>query len=235
MILSGWIASMLLPVLRSSYVAHMDRYMPTFPYRVMILTVLLITAGCATEAKIEKLYQNPDAPAAPYQQILVIGIAAEPDQRRWMENLITEELADQDVSATPGYTRLGSSPVLRQDDVDLAAEATRSDAILIAHLVSVSEEVEIADARTSIKSECRGGNPIDYFLYDHEEIREPGSVSIAREVTMVSNLYDARSGARVWTVQSTCFEKSAFEAILNKEARAVVQQLRRDRLIRPTM
>lgn len=213
----------------------MNRNMQNLSYRILICAALIITAGCATQAKLEKLYQDPDAPAAPYQQILVIGIAAEPDQRRWMENLITAELADHDVSATPGYTRLGASPVLRQDDVDLAAEATRSDAILIAHLVSVSEEVEIADDRTSIKSECRGGNPIDYFLYDHEEIREPGSVSIAREVTMVSNLYDARSGARVWTVQSTCFEKSAFEAILNKEARAVVQQLRRDRLIRPTM
>lgn len=58
-------------------------------------------------------------------------------------------------------------------------------------------------------------------------------MSIAREVVMVSNLYDARTGARVWTIQSTCFEKSAFEAILDEEARAIVRQLRRDRLIRP--
>lgn len=201
--------------------------------RLCYVAILIVAVGCAPQARVAKLYQDPEPRAAPYTQILVIGLATEPDQRRWMEDLLADELVGQRVVAIPGYTRLGSSPVLQQDDIDAAAKATRAGAILIAHLVSVSEQLEVAEGRIDIKPECRGGNPIDYFLYDHEEIREPDSVSIAREVIMVTNLYDARTGARVWTVQSTCFEKSAFEVILDKEARAIVQQLRRDRLIYP--
>lgn len=198
----------------------------------VIIAVLI--AGCAPQPVVEKLYQDPGAGAVAYERILVVGIAAEPRQRRLIEDLLAGKLADQDIASTRSYSQLGSSPVLQQDDVDAAAAASASDAILIAHLVSVSEEMEVVEGRTELKSQCRGGNPIDYFLYDHEEIREPDSVSIAREVIMVANLYDAGTATRVWTIQSTCFEKQDLEAILDEEARAIVRQLDRDRLIRPS-
>ncbi len=195
------------------------------------IAALVVAAGCAPATDVTKLYHDPDAGASPYRRILVVGIAAQADQRRWMEDLLTARLAARDVAAVPAYTRLGFSPVLLQDDIDAAAAATGSDAILVTHLVSASEEVEVVEGRTDVSVQCRGGNPLEYFLYDYEEIREPDSVSIAREVIIVTNLYDVRSETRVWTIQSTCFEKSAFEAILDDEARAIVEQLRRDRLI----
>jgi hypothetical protein len=199
------------------------------------MTILLLTAGgCSSQTRIEKLYQNPDHPGTPYERLLVIGIAGDPGQRRLIEDLLSASFAANNVASAAGHTQFGSSPVVLQDEIDEAAAASHSDAILIAHLVSVSAKPEVVKGRTEIKSECRGGNPIDYFLYDHEEIREPDSVAIAREVIMVTNLYDAGTGARIWTIQSTCFEKSDFDAILAQEAQAIVRQLRRDRLIVPT-
>lgn len=197
------------------------------------LTVLLfaVTAACGSQTKIEKLYQDPDVRGVQYQRLLVIGIAGDPDQRRRIEDLLAASLAAENVAATAGYTRLGSSPALLQDDIEQAAAATDSDGILIAHLVSVSTKAEVTEGRVEVKSECRGGNPIDYFLYDHEELREPDSVAISHEVIMVTNLYDSQDGTRIWTIQSTCFEKSDFDAILQQEAQAIVRQLRRDRLI----
>ncbi|MEQ9563152.1 MAG: hypothetical protein RLN69_11570, partial [Woeseiaceae bacterium] len=83
-----------------------------------------------------------------------------------------------------------------------------------------------------VTSECRGGNPVDFFLYDRDELREPDSVSIAHEVTMLTNLYEAGTGKRIWTIQSTCFDKADFDAVLRQEAAAIVRQLRRDGLVR---
>lgn len=192
---------------------------------------LAVGAGCAPHAKIDKLYQDPAARGADYERLLVIGIAGSPEQRRRIEDLIADELESDGLSAVPGYTRLGSSPVLAQDAVDEAAATTKSEAVLISHIVSVSSEPELREGRVDIKSECRGGNPIDFFLYDHEELREPDSVEFAHEVVIVTNLYDSVSGKRLWTIQSTCFEKAEFEAVLQREARAIVDQLRRDRLV----
>ena len=50
-------------------------------------------------------------------------------------------------------------------------------------------------------------------------------------MTVVTNLYDVASRDRVWTIQSTCFEKASMEVVLLDEAIAIVRQLRIDELI----
>ena len=77
----------------------------------------------------------------------------------------------------------------------------------------------------------RGGDLVDLFLYDHEFIREPDSVKVAHTVTVVTNLYDVASRDRVWTIQSTCFDKASMEDVLLDEAIAIVRQLQIDELI----
>jgi hypothetical protein len=193
--------------------------------------LLAVTIGCGTQSRIEKLYQDPSTDGIRYQKLLVVGIAGDGAGRRTIEELIVANLADEGIAAVAGYTRLGTSAVLLQDAIDEAAATTRSDAVLIAHLVSASVDPKVREGRVEVKSECRGGNPVDFFLYDHKELREPDSVTFAHEVTMVTNLYDARTGKRMWTIQSTCFDKAHFDAVLRQEAQAIVRQLRRDGLV----
>lgn len=59
-----------------------------------IVAILIAAAACAPQTGIEKLYQDPSH-AAPYARLLVIGIAAEPGQRRLMEDLITRRSASR--------------------------------------------------------------------------------------------------------------------------------------------
>lgn len=196
-----------------------------------VVALLIVIIGCSTQPRIEKLYQDTDADAVRYGRLLVIGIAGDGVDRRRIEDLVVADLDAEGIAAVPGYTQLGTSVVILQEAIDEAASATRSDAILIVHLVSASVEPEIRSGRVDVKSECRGGNPVDFFLYDHEELREPDSVTFAHEVTMVSNLYDSGTGKRIWTIQSTCFDKADFDAVLRQEAEAIVRQLLRDGLV----
>lgn len=199
-----------------------------------VAAILLAAGGCASQARVEKLYEAPDAGRAPYERLLVVGIAGDAAQRQDIEELIVGRLAGDDVAAVASFTRLGTATVVRQEAIDEAARASGSDGILIAHLVSASTTPEYRKERVDVRSECRGGSPVDLFLYDYKELREPASVSFAHEVTMVTNLYDARTGDRIWTIQSTCFEKAAFDAVLQREAEAIVRQLRRDGLVGST-
>lgn len=200
-------------------------------YRMMAIGLVVALASCAGSTTMEKLYQDPEADGQNFSRILVVGIARDAGERRQMEELLSEQLARHIESAMPSYERLGLASVITQDALDMAAEATEADAILITHVVSVSTSVEVKEGRVDIKSECRGGNPADYFLYDHEELREPDSVSFAHEVVVVSNLYDADTGTRLWTIQSTCVDKAELESVMADEARAIVRQLRQDGLI----
>ena len=126
---------------------------------------------------------------------------------------------------------LTNGDTLLQADLDRAAAEVSADAILMTHVVSLDTTVDIDEGRTDVLSECRGGNPLDYFLYDRELIAEPDSVRFAHTVTVVSNLYDAHTRERLWTIQSTCFEKSTMAEVVREEADAIVRQLQIDGLI----
>ena len=200
-------------------------------FRMMTIGVIVALAACAGSTTVEKLYQDPAARELTFNRILVVSVASDGGERRQMEELVSSELAERIDSAIPSYKRLGLASVITQDALDMAAEAAEADAILITHVVSVSTSAEVQEGRVDIKSECRGGNPADYFLYDHEELRQPDSVSFAHEVVVVSNLYRADTGTRLWTIQSTCVDKAELESVMADEARAIVRQLRRDGLI----
>ena len=200
--------------------------------RFAAIGIAFALASCASTTKVERLYQDASARGQNFDRILVVGVASDPGMRRQMEELVSAELSERIESALPSHTRLGLSPVITQDAVDMAAEAAEADAILVTHIVSVSTSAEVREGRVEVKSECRGGNPADYFLYDHEELREPDSVSFAHEVVVVSNLYAAASGTRLWTIQSTCVDKAELDSAIRAEAQAIVRQLSRDGLIR---
>jgi hypothetical protein len=200
--------------------------------RAALLALCVSVAGCGSHVEIVELHKDRAADTLPYQKLLAIGIASDADQRRDLENVLVDTLRSQGVAAVAGYTLTGPSAVLLQDEIDAAAAASESDGILIAHLASTRAAAEVVPGRVGDKSVCRGGNPVDMFLYEHKELREPDSVAVAYEVIIVTNLYDARTQSRIWTVQSTCFETANFEEVLVSEARAIARQLRRDELVR---
>jgi hypothetical protein len=54
---------------------------------------------------------------------------------------------------------------------------------------------------------------------------------VAHTVAVISNLYDGNSHERVWSIQSTCFEKASMPEVVREEAIAITRQLRLDELI----
>ena len=135
------------------------------------------------------------------------------------------------MDAIPIHTRLDTSKGVSQADINRIADETGADAILITHIASVDTKMDVVEGRKDIQSTCRGGDPLDYFLYDHDIIVEPDSVKVAHTVVVVSNLYDGRSHERVWSIQSTCFGKDSLAEVMGKEASAIARQLRIDELI----
>ena len=190
-----------------------------------------IAGGCVPQAEVVKLYDDPGRTSKTYKRLLVVDISSDHSQQQRFESEIVQQLRREQVDAIPSYTHLDASDGLLQDDINRVAEAVGADGILVTHIASVDTSIDIVEGRHEIESTCRGGKPVDYFLYDHKVIREPDSVKLAHTVIVITNLYDAGSQDRVWTIQSTCFEKTSMSAVLRDEANAIVRQLRIDQLI----
>lgn len=197
---------------------------------IVALAVFLM-AGCVPQTEVIKLYDNPDSIGQKYERILVVSVASDTGARRRLEELISGHLNTASIDAVAGYTETGLKTEMLQEEIDLAAKNANADAILITHIVSVDTRVDLAPGRTDVLSECRAGDPVDYFLYDYRELKEPDSVKVAHTVVAVTNLYDASNGERLWTIQSTCFEKASMDEVLQEEAKAIVRQLQIDNLV----
>lgn len=198
--------------------------------RSWILSVAILLAACAQQTEVVKLY-DATGDDSRFHRFFVVGIAGDAETRRRLEDLISGELRSANAVAVSGHTETGPKTTLLQEEIDTAARNTESDAILITHIVSVDTTAEIEEGRVDVVSECRGGDPADYFLYDYSELKEPDSVRIAHTVVAVTNLYDAANGERIWTIQSTCFEKATMNEVLIEEATAIARQLGIDGLI----
>lgn len=196
-----------------------------------VAVALAVTAACAPQTETLKLYEDPAVGSKAYKRLLVIDISSDHNQQQQFENEVVLKLRKEQVDAIPSYTHLDASKGLLQDDIDRVSEEVGADAILVTHIASVDTSVEQKEGRERIDSTCRSGDPVDYFLYDHKVIREPDSVKVAHTVIVITNLYDASSRDRIWTIQSTCFNKSSMSETFMEEANAIVRQLRIDELI----
>mgnify|MGYP001547715138 FL=1 len=191
----------------------------------------IFIGGCAPQTEVVKLYEDPTRAAHSYKRLLVVDLSSEHNQQQQFEDEIASQLRQVRVEAVPSYARLDASKGLLQDDINRLSDEVGADGILVTHIASVDTSVDMEKGREDLKSTCRRGDPVDYFLYDHEVLREPDSVKVAHTVIVITNQYDARSHDRIWTIQSTCFEKASIAETLLDEAQAIVRQLRIDELI----
>ena len=200
-----------------------------------IAIIAILAAGCAPHTEIVNLYDNPARISKAYKKLLVVNISSDPDQQRQFENEIVRKLRQDKVDAIPVHALLDFRRDLLQDEINQLSDEIGADGILIAHIVSVDSKAEIVAGREEIQSECRGGDPVDYFLYDHKVLSEPDSVRLAHTVAVVTNFYDAGSRSLLWSIQSTCFKKADLYTVLQEEASAIVRQLRIDHVIGGTV
>ena len=194
------------------------------------ITAILV-GGCALQTEVIKLYEDTARAPQTYKRLLVVDLSSDHNQQQQFEDEVAGRLRREDVDAVPSYTMLDASQGLLQADINRVSDEIGADGILITHIASVDTKVEKVQGRESLRSTCRGGDPVDYFLYDHKILREPDSVKVAHTVIVITNLYDSKSRERIWTIQSTCFEKTTIADMLQDEATAIVRQLRTDELI----
>jgi len=201
------------------------------PALVLATIALVAVGGCTPQTSVVKVFEDSTRAPGPYKRLLVVDVSSDYGQQALFEGEIAARLSKEQVDAVPIYTKLDTSKGVTQSEINKVADDIAADGILITHIASVDTEVDVVAGREQLKSTCRRGDPVDYFLYDHDIIAEPDTVKVAHTLVVISNLYDGRSHERIWTIQSTCFGKESMSEAMSEEASAIVRQLRIDELI----
>ncbi len=202
----------------------------TFPRSALASAVLLV--ACATSERIVKVYENPEFHGEPFAKILVVGAHEDSGiRRRFEDSLVTAIIAASGVAVSSLSVMSADAPIEREPLL-AAVRASGSDAVLITRLLNAEISRRTEGGRTTAAAQRRNNIPLaDFFRYDYVEYQDPMTVTTVRTVVLSTDLYNVADESKVWSVESTSFDKASVYGLIDGSSGAISAQLARDGLI----
>ena len=194
---------------------------------ITALIACCFALACAAPARIETVFESPEYVGSQYERLLVVGVSESRDQRARFEKALVTALAERGVTAISGYKTLADRP-LNRDSVEAAARESEADAVLVTRLEHRESRAKLAEKQIAVEKRRREGKVYEFFRYDYDEYREPEELKVATTATLVTDLFETAKGTKVWSAESTSFDKgSAFEVIV-EQSDVIADRLKRD-------
>ena len=202
-------------------------------FAVLIAATLVVSACGAPSTKVTRTLYDKEYKGTRFSNVLVIAVADNYDARAQFERTVSSGIRATGAQATPYYTVIGHNPPVTVNDITNAVRSRKFDAVLFTRVSGSTESIEVKEGAASGKSTVIGGSVIDVFRYDYEEYQEPENVRIGAEVALVTELYAAQDQKKIWVIESSSFDRTSIQQIIDNAAEAIVKKLRSDRLVGP--
>lgn len=182
--------------------------------RCAALILLLLTARA--NAQVAESYKDPNF-ASTVTRILVVGAHDDRNVRGIFENSVVRALRAAGADGESSLARLGSAETLSAETLVATAERADADAVLITRVLSV-ETRESGDPGLAAAARPHAADPL--------------AGATTSTVRVHSDLYTVENQARVWSADSTTFDKANLFGVIDGITTAITAKLRDDRLIR---
>ncbi len=197
-----------------------------FGYLFSFAFLIISCAGTGTELtqkQVDDAYKGK-----PMSDILVIAITGNEHNRRTFEKKFVAQLKSVGVDATsseeaipmPGDLELKKETILN------AVAQYENDAVIITHLIGKEEK----DVYT--RGSAHGGF-FGFYRSRSSFARDPGYSSTSTTVRLETNLYDVKTEKLIWSGKSKTWSKDSTDGIINDVIRAVINDLKKNKLIAP--
>jgi len=187
-------------------------------YLIFVAFLIMSCAGTEiSQTQVDDTYKGK-----PVSNILVIAITGNEHNRRTYEKKFVARLKSMGVDAVASEEAVPMPPdlQLKKETILNAVAQYENDAVIITQLIGKEKE----DVYT------RGGAArIGFFSYT----RDPGFSSTNTTVRLETNLYDAKTGKRIWSGQSKTMSKDSTDHIMNDEIKAVINNWQKYKIIGP--
>ena len=202
-------------------------------HRLLIaVCATLLLGACSRPTEVSSTWHESPTASRPYGKILVVGISADPRQRRRFENTLASKLEARGVTAWPSHQAMDADLEVNREAVLKIVASTGADAVIVSRLVNQEISTQEFADRTGIKTRRKTGTAIDFFRYDYDEYHEPAYLEVRTTVTLSTDVYETPRAELVYSLQTTTFDKESGFEILEEATTSIVKRLRRDRLIR---
>lgn len=198
-------------------------------HHVTLLTLILalaMTSGCGTttpDSNIIKTALAADS-AAPFADVLVIGVAGDFPTRVQFEQQLAAAISGEEASATAFYTVVGRNPQLTREILENVIEAREFDAVILTRMKG-QDRADLVPNRPT-------GTLFDLYLYDYAELNIPESIPIGSTVSFVVEIYDTALRKKAWGIESLLFNTRSLDTVIAEQATAIAAEIFEDDMVR---
>ena len=201
--------------------------------RGIAILVVAVLSACASSDSLVKVYEDVGFDARPFDHVLIVGAYNDIILRRQGENALAAVIRATGSEATPSLTVMEAASGLDRNSVVAAAGRAGADAMLVTRVLDVEHRIIEVSGQATTVAQRRDDVPlVDFFRYDYVTYADPMTYSAVRTVVLSTDLYDVNSENRIWSVETTAFEKETTSEIIDGASRRLAAQLRADGLIR---
>ncbi|MDJ0909528.1 MAG: hypothetical protein QNI99_10050 [Woeseiaceae bacterium] len=199
--------------------------------RLFILSFIALAhlvAGCAgTET--ESRYLVPEEPE--FRSFLVVGQAGDYNVRSEFERLVVSELRERGTSATAYHVAAGGDVAITRDSIREAVQQYGLEAVVLTRAISGDIDPQLRTGATDTVATRRDNGLLDLFRYDYEDLRSPNTLDLEISTTIVTEVYDVRAEALVWSGKSSTPPVESIAELVNGAAVSVADLIYDDGLI----
>jgi len=196
---------------------------------VCALVFLFLLNSCAS-SKVTGDWKDPELGNKKFTNILVIGVAKQPDRRKFYEDEFAKQLHRQGVLAIASHTIIPRDKMQDKDTITRSIEGMRIDGVIVTRLQGVKEQRQVPHGKTY--QVPYGYNNMYNYYNSSFSIAPSRSYAESHDyLQLESNLYDAETEKLAYSITTDTFVRQKFESRLKAYIETVVGKLKSNNLL----
>jgi len=197
---------------------------------ICALLFLFLLNSCAS-SKITGEWKEPQFGNKKYTHILVIGVAKQPDRRKFYEDEFAKQLRRQGIMAISSHTIIPRDKMQDKDTIVKSITGLNVDGVIVTRLLGVKELKEFTHGNTYRLPYGYYNNLHDYYDTSLSSAPSRSYVETHEYLQLESNLYDVETEKLAYTITTDTFVREKFESRLIAYIETIVRKLKDNTLL----
>jgi hypothetical protein len=195
---------------------------------ISAVVLLFLLTACTTG--VNSVWIKPERTATPYQHLIVIGVANQAKVKTAYEENFIQAFTVAGLEARPSTALILKRK--REKNIQKALLQAGADGLLITHLSAEPVKSTTPPPLRAATVPDSYQQLLPYYQQIQRDITSPGYYSNYQELRLETNLYDAKTGALMWSGRSQPLDPDS-EQTISQVMNQIITQLRADGLLPP--
>jgi len=194
------------------------------------LLLVFLLNSCAS-SKITGEWKDPELGSKKFSNILVIGVAKQPDRRQFYEDQFTRQLNRQGIMAIASHTIIPRDKMQDRDTIVKSIKGIGVDGVIVTRLQGMKEQRQVPHGKTYQVPYGYYNNMYDYYNNSFSTAPSQSYAETHEYLQLESNLYDAETEKLAYSITTDTFIRQKFQSRIVAYIETVVRQLQSNDLL----